>query len=122
MDILLDEATHDIVWNNGALTKEFTTQPLVQTVAQRLKIRLLSFKGDWFVNTLYGIPYYQEILGKKPSKSRVDRIFQQEILAEQGVREIVSFNSIFDKRQYSLEFRVKVSTGDVTEVININLV
>lgn len=121
MDLLLGN-DHDAVWNNGPLTKEFTTQPLTQTVAQRLKIRLLTFKGEWFVNTIYGIPYYQELLGKKPSKSRVDRIFQQEILAEQGVREITYFNSTFDKRQYSLEFRVKVSTGDVTEVININLV
>lgn len=122
MDLLLNPTNNDIIWNNGPLLREFTTQPLTQTVGQRLKIRLLTFKGEWFVNTVYGIPWYQEILGKKPSKSRVDRIFQQEILAEQGVREITYFNSIFDKRQYSLEFRVKVSTGDVTEVININLV
>lgn len=119
MDLLLDEVSHDIVWNNGPLTREFTTQPLTQTVAQRLKIRLLSFKGEWFVNTLYGIPYHQELLGKKPTKARIDRIYQQEILSENGVREIVSFNSTFDKRQYSLQFQVKVSSGETTDVINI---
>lgn len=112
---------HDIVWNNGALTKEFTTQPLTQTVGQRLKIRLLSFQGEWFINTVYGVPYFSRLLGvKQTSKAAADLIFQSQILAEQGVKEIVSFNSSFVNRQYSLTFRVRVETGEVTAPIVIN--
>jgi len=120
LDILLDEVTHDVVWNNGPLTKEFTTQPYTQTVSQRLKIRLLNFKGEWFMDLNYGPPYWQEILAMKVSKSRVDRIFQQQILLENGVREIVSFSSTLINRQYSLKFQVKVVSGEVTAPILIS--
>lgn len=119
MDLLLDPVVHDIVWNNGPLTREYTTQPYTQTVAQRLKIRLLSFRGEWFINTEYGVPYWQEILGKKPGKSRVDNIFQEQILLEDGVKEIVTFSSTFINRQYSLTFSVKVVSGEVSESITI---
>jgi hypothetical protein len=120
LDLLLDPTTWDVVWNNGPLTKEFTTQPLTQTVGQRLKIRLLSFYGDWFMDTTYGVPYFQRLLGvKQTSKAAADLIFQQQILAEQGVKEIVSFDSSFVNRQYSLTFRVSVETGEVTAPIVI---
>jgi hypothetical protein len=118
IDFLLGP-THDIVWNNGPLTKEYTTQPFVENVAQRLKIRLLTFKGEWFINTAYGMPYWQEILGRKINKGKVDRIFQQEILAENGVKEIVSFSSTLVNRQYNLTFKVKVFTDELSETITI---
>lgn len=119
MDLLLDTETNDLVFFNGPLTAEYTTQPLTQTVAQRLKIRLMTFRGEWFLDTEYGVPYWQSILGKKVPKSRVDSILQQEILAERGVKEIVSFTSSLQNRQYSASFRVKVSTGEITETITI---
>lgn len=72
------------------------------------------------MDTEYGVPYWQSILGKKVPKSRVDSILQQEILAERGVKEIVSFTSSFVNRQYSASFRVRVSNGEVTETITIS--
>lgn len=119
MDLLLNTTTHDLVFQNGPLTSEYTTQPFTQVVAQRLKIRLLCFEGEWFMDTEYGVPYFQSILAKKVPKSRVDSILQQEILAERGVKEIVSFTSSLQNRQYSASFRVKVSTGETTDVITI---
>lgn len=116
---LISPNYHDIVWNNGPLTKEYTTQPLTETVAQRLKIRLLTFLEEWVFNTAYGVPYHQRILGKKASKDSVDLIFQQQILEESGVKEIVSFTSTFVNRQYSLSFSVRVVTGEVTSLIVI---
>lgn len=108
------------MWNNGPLTKEFTTQPFTQTVGQRLKIRLLTFLGEYFINTAYGVPYFQSLLGRKQkSKAAIDLIFQQQILAESGVKEIVSFDSTFANRQYSLTFRVKVVTGEITAPITV---
>lgn len=125
MDFLLETNPispyhHDIVWNNGPLTKEYTTQPFTQTVAQRLKIRLMTFLGEWVYNTAYGVPYWERILGKKVDKSSVDLIFQQQILLEEGVKEITSFSSTFENRNYSMTFQVRVVTGEVTQPITIN--
>lgn len=70
---------------------------------------------------VYGVPYFQRLLGhKQTSKAAADLIFQSQILAEPGVKEIVSFDSTFVNRQYSLTFKVKVVTGEITSAIVIN--
>ena len=126
MDILLETNPispnyHDAVWINGPLTKDGVTFQYVDTVAQRLKIRLLTFQEEWFLDTTYGVPYFQRILGKKKvTKSSIDIIFQEQILLEPGVKELVEFNSTFSDRQYSVKFKVRVVTGDVSSVISIN--
>lgn len=121
MDFKLDPTSWDIIWRNGPLRKEETTQPLTETVGQRLKIRLLTFYGEWFINTVYGVPYFSRLLGQKQtSKAAADLIFQQQILAEDGVKEIVTFDSTFVNRKYSLSFSVRVVTGEVTAPIVIS--
>lgn len=122
MDILLDENSWDIAWFNGPLSKEYTTQPLTQTVAQRLKIRLLTHLNEYFWDTTYGVPYFQRILGvKQKSKAAVDLIFNQKILEEPGVKEITYFSSTFVNRVYTLTFQVKVVDNSVTENITITI-
>ena len=124
MDLLLDlnqisPSYGDLTWKNGPLTPDYTTQSRVDVVAQRLLIRLRSFQGDWFLDTGYGVPYFQRILGHKIKKSAVDLIFQREILAENGVKELTFFESTFENRKYSLSFRVKVTTGEESGLITI---
>lgn len=120
MDFKLDPTSWDIIWRNGPLRKEETTQPFTETVGQRLKIRLLTFLGEWSFNTIYGVPYWQRLLGiKQTSKAAADLIFQQEILKEEGVKEIVSFESTFVNRKYSLVFKVRVVTGEISAPIVI---
>ena len=109
----------DIVWRNGPLLKQDTTQTRIEVVRQRLLILLLTFRSEWFLDTEYGIPYFQDILGRKTSKSAVDLIFQKAILAENGVKELTFFESTFVNRQYSMTFRVKVTTGEESGLITI---
>jgi hypothetical protein len=125
MDLLLDlnpisPSYGDLTFVNGPLPRYATTQELTEVVGQRLYIRLRTFREEWFINTEYGVPYWQRILGRKISKSAVDLIFQEQILAETGVQEITFFNSTFINRKYSLQFRVRVSNGQEIETINLN--
>ena len=121
MDLKLDEVTHDCLWVNGPLRKSETTQPYTEDVGQRLKIRLLTFMGEYFWDTTYGTPYWQRLLGvKQTSKAAIDLIFNQKILEEPGVKEIVTFNSTFSNRIYSLTFSVRVVDGSVTDTISVN--
>ena len=123
MDLLLDldplsPSYGDLTFKNGPLTSAYTTQSRVDVVAQRLRIRLLTWREEWFLDTSYGVPYWS-ILGRKIIKSAVDLIFQREILAENGVKELTFFESTFENRKYTLSFRVKVTTGDETETITL---
>lgn len=122
MDLLMDtDVTStgygDLLFVNGTCP---VTDENRLTVAQRLRIRLLTFLGEWFLDTTYGVPYWT-ILGRKTSKSVVDRIFQTEILKEQGVLEILEFNSALNSnRQYSMSFRVRTDKNQDTDVITID--
>lgn len=125
MDIKLDmdpvsPEFGDAVFLNGPLTPAGVTTLPLETVAQRLRIRLLTFQNEWFADTGHGVPYYQRILGRKPTKSALDQIFQQAILEERGVREITYYESSLSGRNYSVEFRVKTREGE-TSLITIEL-
>ena len=125
MDILINNDTsspsyNDAVFINGQLTLEGVSSTPAEVVAQRLQIRLQSFLGEWFINTAYGVPYWQRLLGKRANKTAVDRIFQEQILGERGVREITSFSSTFQNRTYEMSFRVRALDGSQTETISIN--
>lgn len=118
MDILLNTDTHDIVFVNG--TAPVTTTQQIN-VAQRLKITLQTFLGEWFLNTDLGVPYFEAIFGKVVNKSSVDLILQDKILSDPGVIEMVSFDSSIDaSRTYSMSFRVRTSEG-VTDELNFTL-
>ena len=125
MDILLNNDRTsldfgDALFVNGTLSPAGITQESAEVVAQRLSIRLNTYLGEWFLDVGYGVPYYQQILAKKTTKVAVDRIFQQQILSERGVRELVSFSSTFQNRRYEMSFVVRVLDGSLTETISIN--
>jgi hypothetical protein len=119
LDLLLDPISHDCVFVNGSCP---VTQERVDVVAQRLKIRLLTFLSEWEFNTVYGVPYLQRILGKKIQKEDVDNIFREQILLEPGVAELLSFNSTLTTsttRVYSLTFKVRCKDATVS-LVTIN--
>lgn len=119
MDLLMDiDNARDLVFSNGKCP--VTSFP-VQVVAQRLFIRLRTFKGEWFFNTVYGVPYFQRIF-TKTTKGAVDAIFQDQILSETGVKRITEFSSSLNStnRRYTLSFRVLTTDGQESETITIN--
>ena len=114
-DITLDLGEHDLEILNGDLV---IISEVADATAQRLKIRLLFFKGEWFLNTTYGIPYFQRVLRKGVNKRQVDSIFRQTILETEGVLSIISFNSTFNNatREYSLTFSCKSESGQIITI------
>lgn len=67
------------------------TQTLAEEVAQLLYTRFRFFKGEWFLNLLLGIPYYQSILGQKVSLAIVTRILQSVVQTCPGVASVQTF-------------------------------
>lgn len=117
MDLLLDTNTGDIVFVNGQCP---VTQLQADVVAQRLRIKLYTFYGEWFLNRTIGVPYIQQIFGKVRSKPTIDLIFQGIISADPGVIEIISFtSSISPQRGYTMTFSVRAL--DNTESLPITI-
>ena len=118
MDLLLDRVKNDLVFINGACP---TTGDRVDVVIQRLYIRLRTFFGEWFLDITYGVPYLERALGHKVSKTTIDMMLQEQILKENGVKQIISFTSTMDNptRVYSCSFKVKTDSGEESELITI---
>lgn len=122
MDFKLDSNSWDIIWHNGPLLVSDTTQTPVEVTGQRIKILLQTWLGEWFINTAYGIPWEQQIIAKKnTSKASVDIILQKQVLADPGVKEIMSWDSTLENRAYSLTFSIKVVDGSVSQPLTIQI-
>lgn len=117
MDLLLD-SDGDITFINGDCP---VTSSVSESLQQRLKIRLTTMLGEWFLDTSVGIDYFGSVLTKVKSKSTVDLIFQSEIVKDDYVDSIETFESTLDSstRKYSLTFSVKATDGSLTESITI---
>jgi len=117
MDVKLGD-DGDVLFINGECPVTTTD---FDVVAQRLQIRLKTFQGEYDFNTSYGVPYFQRILGKKIRKQEIDNIFQQIIYLEDGVTEILDFNSTFSKNTYELRFRAKNDKSLISPIITISI-
>ena len=121
MDIRLDTLVGDLPFTNS-LADIVTDKPT--EIQQRLYIRLKTFLGEWYLNTNYGVPYFQQILGKNKKKATVDAIIQSEVLEDTDVLELVEFNSqLTPDRVYSVNFKVKLSNtvGVVPVTIQVEI-
>ena len=112
-------AEHDLDLTNAKLT--LTDDSNSESLAQRLKIRLAMFKGEWFLDTDFGIPYFQEIFVKGMTKDQLDAIFMAKIRATPSILALSSFSStlVGASRAYQMQFTVTTTNG--TQAITLVL-
>ena len=108
MDFKIDPATGDI-----DITGNYVSG--LERAAQRIDILINTMKGEWFWDKSRGIPYFQDILGKK-SKATVDSIFIETLLAEEYVESVVDFSSVIEKRTYIPTFTIKTVEGLINTI------
>lgn len=89
-----------------------------ELVRQRLEIKLKTFRGEWFLDTTFGVPYRdngdgKSIIGKGYSKSDIDALFITLIKQDPDVLSIKYFNATYDTitRLYDLKFEVQTRDG-----------
>ena len=110
IDIALDD-THDIKLYNGDLA---LTQPKEQSI-QEIKIRLQLWRGEWFLDITAGLPYLTEILQKRVNIDTVAALFKNEILAADGVTEILEFSIEYTSdRTMTISFKAASEEGPIS--------
>ena len=85
-DILLTADGDRLVNETGDIS-------ITDSVRQAVRIRLLWFLNEWRFTPQYGVPYFEDILTKNPSRERVKGIIR---------RETVSVDEVLDARNISL--------------------
>lgn len=112
-DVFLN-ADHDIDIQSQKM--RLTNETNGEDVAQRIKISLWLFRGEWFFNEDAGVPYFQSIFVKGVTVTEIDNIFKTAIKNVEGVIELLSYSSNFNKsaREFSLDFKVRTAFGNQT--------
>jgi len=107
-DLELDSA-HDLNIKN----LDFNILDKAESIRQQLLIKLKLWKGEWFLDTDFGTPYIQEILGKQLTLSGAIAAIRKSILEVGGVRQILSFSYSFNNsnRKLSIQFSADTEYG-----------
>lgn len=79
-------------------------------VRQQLLIKLKLWRGEWFLDTEFGTPYLQQILGKQLTLSGALAALRKSILEVEGVRQILSFSYKFNNSTRKLEVEFTADT------------
>lgn len=91
-------------------------------VANKLRIRLKTFRGEWFLNTNVGLPYFEEIFKKNPNLDLISDLYIQEILGTTGVSQIVPGTFILDllpSRRLEIAFTAELDSGELVEITEV---
>lgn len=110
LDIALT-ASHDL--DTSSLDLKLVDQ--AEQMRQQLVIKLKLWRGEWFLDTEFGTPYLQQILGKQLTLSGALASLRKSILEVEGVRQILSFSYSFSNstRKLTVDFTADTPYGIV---------
>lgn len=108
-DLAIDPITSDLVVSGFDLS-------VIQgadRVRQQLDIKLKLFRGEWFLDTEFGTPYFESILGKQITLGGAVAAIKKSILEVNDVQHISSFRYDFDRkeRRLNVEFECVTQYG-----------
>lgn len=118
-DIILDPTNHDMQIVNKDI---LLFQSLEELTAQKLKIRLLSYRGEWFRDISTGIPYLQTVLGRRNSLESADVEIKTTIVNTENVSTITQYSSSIDNnRKLTVIFSVTLESGGNINNISVEV-
>jgi len=84
-------------------------------VAQAVRCRLQFFKGEWFLDTEAGVPWYQDILTRPVVLANVDALLKREILQTEGVEALLEYAAVWSRttRRLSVRFTARTTYGEI---------
>jgi len=105
-DILTDEDRNFVIVNGDLVI----TRTEAEGIAQNIKQRLRTLKGEWFLDRTIGLPYFEIILEKNPNSNIVATLFKKTILETQGVARLNKFSLSFDSKNRTSDITFEVTT------------
>ena len=115
------DSNNDLHFNNGRLVI-ISGNDTDEEIAQRLKMRLKLFKGEWFLNSEHGLPYFEDILGSKNLDINIiESILREQILDVKGIKEIIETSIDYDKNDRKIIYFIKAVSIN-NSIITQNLV
>ena len=112
IDLKLDKITHDI----DISTNDIEIINDYNYLEQKIKVELLFFFAEWFLDTTIGIKFWETVFIDNPNLTLVDNLFKTSLLEINGVNELLSYDSEYDSttRNFTLNFSLQTDVGIIT--------
>lgn len=90
-----------------------------EAVGQHARQRLMTFEGEWFLDTTAGVPWLDKILGRQFDATLAESVVKKEIVETDGVTAIESFGLRYVRGVRQLDvFDASVAT-EYDEVVSL---
>lgn len=102
LGLSLDPETNDLHFdgnNSLVLVRD------ASAVGQHVRQRLMTFQGEWFLDTTAGVPWLAQIMGKDYDPALAEAVVKAEILNTDAVTEITTFSVGFNRGTRDLQIR-----------------
>jgi hypothetical protein len=111
-------SSNDIFLLNGKIA----TITGSEQVAQSVRTRLLTYLGEWFLDTTAGLPYFQRVFTKPANFILTEAAIKNEILRTEGVDKLLSFEFSFDRNTRILDISYTAITifGEISTTLKMN--
>jgi hypothetical protein len=128
-DLALSRADHDLVFRalpsgTAAPPKyEIVLMDTADRVAQQIKINLLAFLGEWFLDVTFGVPYLESILVKNPRMTAIETILRSHITSVPDVISCDTLSLAWDRKVRSLmvTFTASTNLGPIKESYKLEM-
>lgn len=115
------DSNNDLILEGGS----FKLVNDAEETIQHVRTRLLTYQGEWFLNLLAGVPYFQEIFTKPVNLANIESIFKTAILETDGVSKLLEFSMDYEgnsTRRLTVSFSAETEYGVInTEELSINV-
>jgi hypothetical protein len=81
-------------------------------IAQQVGLKLRLWQGEWFLDTSFGTPYLQSILGKSLTLSGALAALRKSVLEVDGVTAITAMTYDYQASQRSLSLDMSLQTDE----------
>jgi hypothetical protein len=111
-------------WDMSNEIKQYEIVPIngADKVAQQIKITLLAFLGEWFLDVTFGVPYLEDIMVKNPRMSTIEVILRAHINAVPHVIRLETFTLAFDRarRTLAVNFVAQTDYGPIQDSVKLD--
>lgn len=114
MSTFAQETTNDLKLEAGQLV--LVTDP-AEAAAVQLRNRFQFVKGEYFLDTREGVPYFAYVFVKNPDLLLIKQLFRTVILSTPGIKDVLELTTSYDSSARNLEFGFRALT-ETDEVIS----
>lgn len=116
LDLALTQDTHDIDLSPSG---DASWIEAAERVQQQIKVTLLAFLGEWFLDITFGVPYLEAIMVKGPDRAQIEAILRASIADVPGVSSVRRLSIEIDRpqRQLAVNFEAATDFGIVARHI-----